>query len=140
MEWIKTFEGFLFEFIHRNELRDVEKYLDKIFQEVGMDIEFTKHFYDQLNLARNIKDITTQELIDMFNATYQEYGAKFPKYGDRYKAVLQDMQSDINIPFLLQTNPRTGDVELIAKTVMRTPNFLTPEPKIKVNKKAKSGL
>jgi hypothetical protein len=140
MEWIKTFEGFLFEFIHRDELEDVEEYLDQIFQEVGMDIEFTKHFHDRLNHKRNKKDITTQELIDMFNATYQEYGTKFPKYRDKYEAVLHDIQSNINIPFLLQINRQTGDVELIAKTVMRTPNFLTPEPKIRVNKKAKTGL
>ena len=134
MEWIKTFEGFLYEYIDKNTLRDVERYLDQAFKKIGMDIEFTSHFHDRLNDKRNKQDITTKELIDTFNASYREIGQKFVNYGDKFEAVLQDMQSDINIPFVLKLNRRTGDLELVAKTIMRTSNFLTPERKIKVNK------
>jgi len=134
MEWIKTFEGFLYEYIDKNTLRDVERYLDQSFKKIGMDIEFTNHFHDRLNDKRNKQDITTKELIDTFNASYREIGQKFTNYGDKFEAVLQDMQSNINIPFVLKINRRTGDLELVAKTIMRTSNFLTPERKIKVNK------
>jgi histidinol phosphatase-like enzyme len=134
MEWIKTFEGFLYEYIDKNTLRDVERYLDQSFKKIGMDIEFTNHFHDRLNDKRNKQDITTKELIDTFNASYREIGQKFVNYGDKFEAVLQDMQSNINIPFVLKINRRTGDLELVAKTIMRTSNFLTPERKIKVNK------
>jgi len=134
MEWIKTFEVFLYEYIDKNTLRDVERYLDQSFKKIGMDIEFTNHFHDRLNHKRNKKDITTKELIDTFNASYREIGQKFVNYGDKFEAVLQDMQSNINIPFVLKINRRTGDLELVAKTIMRTSNFLTPERKIKVNK------
>ena len=134
MEWIKTFEGFLYEYIDKNTLRDVERYLDQSFKKIGMDIEFTKHFHDRLNDERNKKDITTKELIDTFNSSYREIGQKFANYGDKFEAVLQDMQSNINIPFVLKLNRRSGDLELVAKTIMRTSNFLTPEQKIKVNK------
>jgi hypothetical protein len=99
-----------------------------------MDIEFTNHFHDRLNHKRNKQDITTKELIDTFNASYREIGQKFVNYGDKFEAVLQDMQSNINIPFVLKLNRQTGDLELVAKTIMRTSNFLTPERKIKVNK------
>lgn len=134
MEWIKTFEGFLYEYIDKNTLRDVERYLDQSFKKIGMDIEFTKHFHDRLNDERNKKEITTKELIDTFNAAYREIGPKFANYGDEFEAVLQDMKSDINIPFILNVNPKTGDLELVTKTIMRNPNFLTRDQKIKVNK------
>ena len=42
------------------------------------------------------------------------------------------MKSDINMPFVLDLNRRTKELDLIAKTVMRKKNFMTRNLKLKV--------
>ena len=36
-------------FITKSDLDAIEKYADKIFAKVGIDIEFTRHFLDRVN-------------------------------------------------------------------------------------------
>ena len=45
------------------DLDTVEKYADKLYKSLGVDVEFTRHFLDRVNDARNIKQITIAELI-----------------------------------------------------------------------------
>ena len=53
--------------ISRADLVGLEKYVDKLFAKVGVDIEFSKHFIDRLKDARNKKPITMAELVRLFN-------------------------------------------------------------------------
>ena len=41
------------------------------------------------------------------------------------EAVLKDMQTDINMPFVLKYDKRNQEFELVAKTVMRKKGFKT---------------
>jgi hypothetical protein len=128
--------------ITQSDLNAIEKYADKIFAKVGIDVEFTRHFLDRANDARNKKDITSSELIRLFKQTYAKHGKKIPKLGPDAEAVIKDMKTDINVPFVL--NLRGGDLELIAKTIMRKKNFKTPNPELAVemakrNTPAKAG-
>ena len=36
----------------------LERVLDKVFGQVGIDVEFTRHFLDRVNDERNMKQIT----------------------------------------------------------------------------------
>ena len=128
--------------ITKADLDAIEKYADKIFAKVGIDVEFTRHFLDRANDARNKKDITSAELIRLFKKTFKKHGKAIPKLGPDAEAVLKDMQTDINVPFVL--NLRRGELELVAKTVMRKKNFKTPDPELAVemakrNTPAKAG-
>ena len=128
--------------ISQADLDAVEKYADRIFAKVGIDVEFTRHFLDRANDARNKKDITSAELIRLFKKTFKKHGKAIPKLGPDAEAVLKDMQTDINVPFVL--NLRRGELELVAKTVMRKKNFKTPDPELAVemakrNTPAKAG-
>ena len=109
--------------ITQSDLNQVEKYADKLFAALGIDVEFTKHFMDRVNDARNIKQITTSELIRLFKQSYKKYGKKIAKMSDDANAVIHDMKTDINMPFVL--NIKNGKIELVAKTVMRKKNFTT---------------
>ena len=62
--------------ITKSDLDQVEKYADRLFAALGIDVEFTKHFMDRVNDARNIKQITTSELIRLFKQSYKKYGKK----------------------------------------------------------------
>ena len=110
--------------ITQSDLDQVEKYADRLFASLKIDVEFTKHFMDRVYDARNLKQITVAELIRLFKQAYRRYGKKIAKMTDQANAVINDMKTDINMPFVIDVD-RKGDMELIAKTVMRKKNFTT---------------
>ena len=57
----------------------MEKHLDKIWAKVGIDVEFTRHFHDRVNDARNKKPINTAELIRIYREIYKKYGKPITK-------------------------------------------------------------
>jgi len=116
---------YLPETISSNTLIRLEKALDKLFNKIGIDIEFTKHFMDRVNDARNGKPIEVDELISIFQDTYKKVGPRISKLPQGSEAVLKDVETDINIPFVLEFDPNSGMLDLISKTVMRKKNFLT---------------
>ena len=118
--------------ISKEQLNGLEKTLDALFKNLDIDIEFTKHFFDRVNDPRNKRDITIAELGLLFRKTYARYGEKLKQYGDRYEAVLDDLQTDINVPFVLQWNRKSGMIDLVSKTVMRKKNFLTRDERLKL--------
>ena len=128
---MKTFKQHLNEEVSKNDLDQVEKYADKLFAAVGIDIEFTKHFLDRVNDERNKKPISTAELIRLFRLTYKKYGKKISKMNPDAEAVIHDMETDVNLPFVLNID-KSGMLDLVAKTVMRKKNFKTNDQKLEV--------
>ena len=114
--------------IKKSDLDQVEKYADRIFASLGIDVEFTRHFLDRVNDKRNVKQITPAELTRLFKQSFKKYGKKIAKLGPDAEAVINDMKTDINMPFVL--NLKGGELELVAKTVMRKKNFQTSGPKM----------
>lgn len=118
--------------ISKTDLDQVERYADKLFKSVGIDVEFTRHFLDRVNDERNKKQITTAELTRLFKQTYKKHGKKIPQMGPDAEAVLKDMQTDVNMPFVLKWDSKSQELDLVAKTIMRKKDFKTPNPEIKV--------
>lgn len=110
------------------DLDTVEKYADKLYKSLGVDIEFTRHFLDRVNDTRNVKQITVAELIRLFKQSYKKYGKQIPKLGNDAQAVLNDIKTDINMPFVLKWDGK--EFELIAKTIMRKKDFKTSNKKL----------
>jgi len=125
-------KNILNEIISQAELNGIEGYLDKLFAAAGIDIEFTRHFLDRANDARNRKQIEPEELEDMFMKAYEDHGEAIPELGANAEAVLVDMESDINIPFVLKHDPKSKKLQLISKTVMRKSNFRTSNKRLTV--------
>ena len=110
------------------DLDTVEKYADKLYKSLGVDVEFTRHFLDRVNDARNIKQITIAELIRLFKQSYKKYGKEIPKLGNDAQAGLNDIKTDINMHFVLKWDGKK--FELIAKTIMRKKDFKTSNKKL----------
>ena len=124
-------KGSIREDVTKGELDQIEKYADKLFAAVGIDVEFTRHFLDRVNDERNKNPINTAVLVRLFRLTYKKYGKKIPKMGPDAQAVIHDMETDINMPFVLNID-RSGMLDLVAKTVMRKKDFKTSNPKLNV--------
>ena len=52
--------------------------------------------------------------------------------GAKAQAVIADMNSDVNIPFVLTIDKKNNELDLIAKTVMRKKDFRTSKPVLRV--------
>ena len=124
-------KGSIREDVSKSDLDQVEKYADKLFAAVGIDVEFTRHFLDRVNDERNKKPINTAELIRLFRLTYKKHGKKIPKMGPDAQAVIHDMETDVNMPFVLNVD-KSGMLDMVAKTVMRKKDFKTTNPKLNV--------
>ena len=117
--------------ITKSDLDQIEKYADKLFAAVGIDVEFTSHFLDRANDDRNKKPISSAELIGLFKRTYRKYGKVIPTLGPKAQAVIKDMKTDINVPFVLNIDTN-GMLELVAKTIMRKRDFKTSNRELPV--------
>lgn len=113
------------ESISSEQMTLVEDYADKLFSELGLDVEFSKHFRERVNDPRNPKPITAAELIGLFKRAYQKSGKKIAEMPPNAEAVLQDMRTDINTPFIIEYDRRNGELDLVLKTIMRKKNFTT---------------
>ena len=114
--------------VKKSDIDQLERYADRLFGSVGIDVEFTRHFLDRVNDARNKVQITTSELTRLFKQSYKKFGKRIAKLGPDAQAVITDMKTDINMPFVL--NLKGGELELVAKTVMRKKDFKTPNTKL----------
>ena len=114
--------------VRKSDLDQLERYADRLFASLGIDVEFTKHFLDRVNDERNVKQITPSELTRLFKQSYKKHGKTIAKLGADAEAVINDMKTDINMPFVL--NLKGGELELVAKTVMRKKDFKTSNRKL----------
>jgi len=73
----------------------------------------------------------------LFNKAYKQFnrGKDIVSLGARAEAVLKDMSTDINLPFVLTWDHRNQEIDLVAKTVMRKKNFKTRSPEFTVERK-----
>jgi len=108
----------------------LERVIDKVFANLNIDVEFTKHFLDQVNNERNKKQITIRELGELFAKEYKRWGNTIKHMPVDSQAVMKDLSSAINIPFVLNKDGK--EKELVAKTVMRKKDFKTPDKQLPV--------
>ena len=126
---MKTF----LEFVNKSELNSLELTLDKLWSVLGIDIEFSRHFLDRVNDNRNKEPIKIQEIEKLFLDTFKKHGKHIAAMKDKdFEAVLNDIQTKLNVPVVLQWNSRSKQVELMSKTIMRKDNFKTPNTRLKV--------
>jgi len=108
------------------DIKQLETFADRIFADVGIDVEFTKHFMDRVNSERNAKPIVPAELTRLFKQERKRYGKPIAQMGPDSEAVMRDLQTNINVPFALVLDKANDELDLIAKTVMRKKDFDTP--------------
>jgi predicted kinase len=112
--------------ITKQQMDYLESVLDKAFANLGIDVEFTKHFFDRVNDIRNKTQITAKEIAILYKKEYMKYGKPLAKLPDGAEGVMKDLESDINIPFVIKYDSNNNEIDLVAKTIMRKKNFTTP--------------
>ena len=125
-------ENYSTNYISREELKEVENFADKLFEGLGIDIAFTNHFYERLNDPRNGKQITDIELKEMFKDMFLKIGNNLSEMKIDTEAVINDVSSKLNMPFVMMYDSRNNEVDLVSKTIMRKDDFKTLTKKYKI--------
>lgn len=113
--------------ITKQELMTLEKMLDKLFAAIGIDVDLgSKHFFERLNDPRNKEQITLDELRALFVKTYSRYKNTLSTAKVDWEAVLKDINTNVNVPFVIKYDAKNKELDLVGKTIMRKPNFSTP--------------
>ena len=126
-KWLDAVEK-LEEDVSQRQIDDLEKFGDRLLKKFDIDIEFTRHFADRMNDKRNDPEIKVAEIQRLFKKIAKNKGKDIKKHGDA-EAVLKDMQSDLNLPVVV--NFKDGEFEVVNKTIMRKKGFKTTSPEIK---------
>ena len=114
--------------VSRKDINDLEKFADRILKKYGVDIEFTKHFVDRMNDPRNSPEIKVSELQRFFKKIQKNKARNIINNPD-IQAVLKDMSTNLNLPVVIKT--KGDEIEVTNKTIMRKPDFKTPNKVIK---------
>ena len=130
-KWLTDIEP-LDEKISQNQIDSLEKFADKLLAKYDIDIEFTRHFVDRVNDARNNPEIKVAELQKFFKKVQKAKGNKIKNIND-FQAVLKDVTTDLNIPAVIRG--KGDDFEVTLKTIMRKKDFKTPNKIIKYEQK-----
>lgn len=118
--------------VSQSDINTIDKYADNKFSPSDIVLT-TNHFLDRVKDVRNQKPISSAELIGFFKRLSKNK-EKFIDFLSKYKEVVaHDNRTELNIPFIKQAN------QIIAKTVMRKSNFVTPNPLLKFENKSKPG-
>lgn len=110
------------------DMRVLGAYVDKFFNTLDINVQFTNHFLDQANASRNKPEINIDELRRLFNKAFKQYGKQISELPDGTQAVIRDTVTNVNIPFVFEWNPKKGDFDLVPKSIMRKRGFTTQNP------------
>ena len=113
-----------------NTLKSLESVLDSMFATAKLDIAFTKHFWERINGSRGDTTISVAEIQTAFNKTYQKYAKDIQNHPVNWKAIINDVSRNLNMPFTLDWN--NNKKSMIMQTAMKKADFKSPDPKLKV--------
>jgi len=129
---IKTFTQWLNEELDAQDFRDLERFADDHFNEIGLDVVFTSHFKDRVNDARNGAQVSYDELETLLLKAFDKAGHKLAKLPDESEAVLKQLATWLNVPIKVVADPDGSEKDLVFKTIMRKRRFETPNPEIQI--------
>lgn len=124
------FKQYLLERITNKQLNDIEKILDRLFSVFDIDIVFTKHFKQRINDMRNTPEISIQEILNLYKTTFNKYGKNIANMGNNASAVINDINTKLNVPFVINLDKKNNEIDFVSKTIMRKKNFLSRNKKL----------
>ena len=122
-KYTKQFKD-MYEEVSQKQLNDLEKFADRLLAKFDVDIEFTRHFADRMNDKRNDPPITVAELQRVFKKIAKRKAKNIRQNPDS-EAVIKDLQTDLNLPVVINYDRKNDEFEVVNKTIMRKKNFKT---------------
>lgn len=137
MRKVKSWNDFstVNEWVSPKEMESIERAANMLFADEDFDLKITRHFKDQANFdARNSKPIEKIDIYSVIEKIFKNETDKISKMDVGEEGVLTDTKSEINIPFIIEKNPRTDRKVMVLKTIMRKKEFKTPNRRLVLEK------
>lgn len=129
LERVEQPSGHKCEEVTDQQLRDLDKFADKLLAKFKIDVAFTRHFKERMSDARNDPCIVVTELQRLFKKIKQDKGEHIKSLEHDTEAVIKDLQRHLNIPAVINFKD-DGEIEVRMKTIMRKPNFKSSDPAV----------
>lgn len=129
---IKNYSQWLLEELDNQDFRDLERFADDHFNEIGLDVVFTQHFKDRVNDARNGAPVRYDELESLLLSAFNKAGRTLSKLPVESEAVLKQLATWLNVPVKVIDDPDHNERDLVLKTIMRKRRFESPNPEIQI--------
>ena len=122
------------DYVTWQDLKRLESMLDALFAQAGLDIAFTKHFWERINGSRGYGGtISIPEIQDAFTKTFRLYADKIRNHQANWRAIILDARKQhLNIPFVLNWDSSQNEMSIVATTAMKKQNFMAREPRLPV--------
>ena len=127
LERVEPSNGHTCEEVTDIQIRDLEKFADRLLGKLHIDVAFTRHFKERMSDARNDPCIVVTELQRLFKKIKQDKGRHIKELGHDTQAVIKDVSRNLNIPAVFDFKD-DGEIEVRMKTIMRKPDFKSPDP------------
>lgn len=122
--------------VSSSDLVKLERELDALFEKINIDIgKFGQHFKERVNDDRNDKaggPITIPELKAIFVKIFNQKKDQVSRIKEGDEKVMNDILSNLNIPFVMKFDTREGEMSIVSKTIMKKKDFKSPDEKIVV--------
>jgi hypothetical protein len=96
----KIYQDMISEFGSNKDLHQVEIYLDKLFEDLNIDISFSKHFYDMVGNPMDGTGVKPEQLINTFNDLYNKHSRGLINSTD-LNGIISKFNDDKKAPFHL---------------------------------------
>ena len=107
------------------QLAAVERFADKLWEKLGIDVKFGTHFLQQLYRYENDPPISGAELVRLFKKEYQKYGKEIASLPPETEAVFMDLLTNVNLPFVIKQNDPKKPKKILGMTIIRKPSKTT---------------
>jgi len=119
------------QYITPSDMEKIHSYCDNLFAQIGLDVAFSKHFFERVNDARNGKPITCGEIIALFNKEFHKNGKIIASMKVDDEGVLKDTTTHLNAPIVIKYNKIDG-MQMMTKSIMRKTNFIVQGRELRV--------
>jgi hypothetical protein len=118
------------EWVPEPEIDNIDSYADDLLDPI--DLEMPPHFVDRVNDRRNRPEIESDELYDFIDKLSDEKDELLNMLDNGEDIVATDSDTNINIPLTkdISKSKRRNQPVVVAKTIMRKQNFLSPDKKL----------
>jgi hypothetical protein len=137
MRKIKSWNDFsrINEWVSPKEMDSIERAANMLFADEEFDLKLSRHFKERANFdTRNSSPIEKVDIFSMVEKIFKNETEKIAsmKVGD--EGVITDSKTDLNVPFIIESNPRTGRKVMVLKTIMKKKDFKTPNQRLVLEK------
>ena len=108
--------------LSKDQLDAVERFADKLWEKLGIDVKFGSHFLERLYRRENDPPISGTELVRLFKQEYQKYGKEIASLPPETEGVFMDLLTNVNLPFVIKQRDEDEPKKILGQTIMRKPS------------------